>query len=62
MIYAEAILWVLFFGYWLYKLVLQFRAEGMVAVYSRSMLFTLFMVVILISFGKGIWERLLIAI
>jgi hypothetical protein len=61
MIYAEAILWVLFFGYWLYKLVLQFRAEGMVSVYSRSLLFTLFMVVMLISFGKGIWERLLAA-
>jgi hypothetical protein len=61
MIYAEAILWVLFFGYWLYKLVLQFRAEGMVTVYSRSLLFTLFMVVMLISFGKGIWERLLAA-
>jgi len=61
MIYAEAILWVLFFGYWSYKLFLQIRAQGLAAFYSRSLLFSLLMGVMLISFGKGIWDRLLAA-
>jgi hypothetical protein len=61
MIYAEAILWVLFFGYWLYKLILQFRAQATVTLYSPSLLFSLFMIMLLLSFGKGIWERLMAA-
>jgi len=59
MIYAEAILWVLFFGYWLYKLFLQFRSQGLATFYPRSLLFSLLMGVMLVSFGKGILDRLL---
>jgi len=61
MIYAEAILWVLFFGYWVYKLILQCRAQGWATLYPRSLLFSLLMGVMLISFGKSIWDRLLAA-
>ena len=58
MIYAEAILWVLFFGYWSYKLFLQIRAQGLTAFYPRSLLFSLLMGVMLVSFGKSILTRL----
>ena len=59
MIYAEAILWILFFGYWVYRLILQFRAQGIASLYPRSLLFSLLMGVVLISFGKDIYIRLL---
>lgn len=59
MIYFEAILWCLFMLWWLYRLFLIVRAHMRGAYDPRGVFYYLLALVMLVTYGKGIFEHLI---
>jgi len=59
MIYLEVVLWCLVMGWWLYRLSILLRMHMAGAYDPRGVFYNLLTLVVLATFGKGIWERLM---
>jgi len=59
MIYLEVVLWCLFLAWWLYRLVLIIQAHRAGAYDPRGVFYYLITLVVLVTYGRNIFTRLL---
>jgi len=57
MIYFEVVLWCLVMGWWLYRLYILVRMHMAGAYDPRGVFYYLLTLVVLVTYGKGIWDR-----